>query len=132
MNEAGYIRRIHGKLNCYVWKIHTTMQKGKLDCFYAWGPRHLWIEYKYIKYTPRTINLSRLLTPLQHEEIKTHIRTKQPCLIVVGTPDGGYLFEAHQHNQCHAVSNEDLISDNTLICSIYGALQFFNPPGDSE
>lgn len=124
MDEAGYIRRIHGKLNCYAWKIHTTMQKGKLDCLYAWGLRHLWIEYKYIKYNPKTINLPRLLSPLQHEEIKTHIRTQQPCLIVVGTPDGGYLFEPHQHNTCPKVSKADLISDSALISIIYNQIQF--------
>lgn len=108
------------------------MQKGKLDCLYAWGQRHLWIEYKYIKYNPKTINLLRLLSPLQHEEIKTHIRTQQPCLIVVGTPDGGYLFEAHQHDQCHTVSTTELISDKTLINSIYNIIQFSHPQGNPQ
>lgn len=127
MDEAGYIRRIHKKLECYAWKIHTTIQGGKLDCLYAWGRQHLWIEYKYIRYSPKTINLSRLLSPLQHEEIKTHLRTQQPCLIVVGTPDGGYLFEAHQHDERHTVSNTDLLTDATLISIIYNQIQF---PGE--
>lgn len=128
MNEANYIRRIHNKLDCYVWKIHTTMRRDKLDCLYAWKHRHLWIEYKYLKYRPKTINLPRLISPLQHEEIKTHIKTKQACFIIVGTPDGGYLFEAHQHDQCHTVTNMDPLSDLSITSFIYSHIQFPDTP----
>ena len=123
MNEAQYIQRVHKKTKCYSWKIHTTMQRGKLDCLYAWGSRHLWIEYKYLNRQPKTINLPKLLSPLQHEEIKTLIRTQQTCFIVVGTPLGGYLFTATQHDERQSTRGLTPMTDTLLIQFIQELLQ---------
>lgn len=123
MKEAQYIQRLHKRIECYSWKIHTTMQRGKLDCLYAWGLRHIWIEYKYLNRQPKTINLPKLLSPLQHEEIKTLIRTQQTCFIVVGTPLGGYLFTATQHNECHSTRGLTPMTDILLIQFIQELLQ---------
>lgn len=123
MKEAQYIQRLHRRIECYSWKIHTTMQRGKLDCLYAWGLRHIWIEYKYLNRQPKTINLPKLLSPLQHEEIKTLIRTQQTCFVVVGTPLGGYLFTATQHNECHSTRGLTPMTDILLIQFIQELLQ---------
>lgn len=123
MKEAQYIQRLHRRIECYAWKIHTTMQRGKLDCLYAWGLRHIWIEYKYLNRQPKTINLPKLLSPLQHEEIKTLIRTQQTCFIVVGTPLGGYLFTATQHNECHSTRGLTPMTDILLIQFVQKLLQ---------
>lgn len=123
MNEAQYIQRVHKKTKCYSWKIHTTMQRGKLDCLYAWGSRHLWIEYKYLNRQPKTINLPKLLSPLQHEEIKTLIHTQQTCFIVVGTPLGGYLFGASQHDKCQSTLELTPMPDIRLVRFIHQELQ---------
>ena len=122
MNEAKYIQRIHKKLACYAWKIHTTMHRGKLDCLYAWASNHLWIEYKYLNYQPKNINLPNLLSPLQHEEIKNLIRTQQTCYIVVGSPLGGYLFEAAQHDKCQSTLDIAPSSDILLVQFIHKTL----------
>lgn len=92
-SESSFIETVHKGLRCYVWKIHTIMHKGKLDCYYG-EEKSLWIEYKFLPPNRKTIELSKkpFLSKLQQYEIKTLVKHKQKVKIIVGTPQGGYIF----------------------------------------
>lgn len=116
MNEASYIQRINRKVRCYVWKIHTSMHRGKLDCLYAWGSNHLWIEYKFQKTLPKTLDLTKkpYLSAIQQHEIKILTNSTQNVRIVLGTPLGGYIFNQQDIQHTHKTAQLPLYTDEEI------------------
>lgn len=116
MNEASYIQRINKKVRCYVWKIHTSMHRGKLDCLYAWGSNHLWVEYKFQKTAPKTLDLTKkpYLSAIQQWEIKQLTNSAQKVRVLLGTPQGGYVFTPEEINQVHNTSQLRRYSDEEI------------------
>lgn len=126
MNEAQYTARVNKKVKCYCWKVSTTLQRGKLDCFYAWGNNHLWIEYKYNSSPINTINLSRppYLSKIQQYEIKQLLKTQQQVLIIVGTPNGGIIFTPQDIPLIHHIDQLTLLPDDTIVDMIHSRMNF--------
>ena len=114
-SESSFIETIHKGLRCYVWKIHTTMHKGKLDCYYG-EEKSLWIEYKFLSPNRKIIELSKkpFLSKLQQYEIKTLVKHKQKVKIIVGTPHGGYIFEPRDIHMSFRVNELPLYSISTI------------------
>lgn len=116
MNEASYIQRINKKVRCYIWKIHTSMHRGKLDCLYAWGSNHLWIEYKYQATLPKTLDLTKkpFLSAIQQWEIKQLTNSTQKVRILLGTPHGSYIFTPQDLTHVHTTTQLTLHNDEEV------------------
>lgn len=88
MNEHGFIRYVHSKLDPIVikWKIHDSGTGGVPDAFYMGEGSTLWIEYKYVKslpVRPDTV-IKTCLTELQKIWLDNLERCKQPCALAIG------------------------------------------------
>ena len=88
MNEHGFIRYVHSKLDPKLvkWKIHDSGTGGVPDAFYMGEKSDLWIEYKYVKslpVRPSTI-VKTCLTELQKIWLDDLERCKRPCALAIG------------------------------------------------
>lgn len=112
-SESSFIAAVHKGLRCYVWKIHTTMRRDKLDSLYC-GTNNLWIEYKFLPPNRQTIELSKkpFLTKLQQHEVKNLVKNKQHVKIIVGTPQGGYIFNP---DQIHTKFTIDMLTLHPVV-----------------
>jgi hypothetical protein len=130
MDEASYIQRINEKVRCYAWKIHTSMHKGKLDCLYAWRSTHLWIEYKYQHTIPKQIDLTKkpYLSKIQQWEIRQLTASQQQVRIIVGTPEGGYMFDQNDIPNIQITNSLILHTDTDIIRTIHRLTKTPQPP----
>lgn len=128
-SESSFIETVHKGLRCYAWKIHTTIHKGKLDCYYG-EEKSLWIEYKFLPPNRKTIELSKkpFLSKLQQYEIKTLVKHNQTVRIIVGTPRGGYIFEPKDIHMSFRVNELPLHSILTIQQLIHKLTKTPNEP----
>jgi hypothetical protein len=95
LNEASYIRAIHGKLpvNVHAWKIADRFKRGVPDTWYSGDVADLWAEYKFLKKTPKR-NFKPKLSPLQLKWLQQRHAEGRLVVVIVGTPAGGTVISA--------------------------------------
>lgn len=93
MDEHSYIRSIHRTLptSVHSWKIAAKFHRGIPDAWYSGDRADCWIEYKYLKKTPK-----RKFTPALNANQKKWLRDRHAegrnVAVIVGTPDGAALL----------------------------------------
>jgi hypothetical protein len=67
MREAQYTARLRKELRQYIYclKLNNAYSNGLPDCWYSGAVADLWTEHKKLDVLPPTINVPKLLSPLQ-------------------------------------------------------------------
>ena len=92
MHESQYIRRIHKHLpkEIYRWKIATSFSNGVADAYYSSNKGDMWIEYKLLRRTPKTVKPA--LSALQANWLNNRYSEGRNVAVVVGTPTGSIIL----------------------------------------
>ena len=85
MNEAGFIKKVHGKLDrqIYKCKFADRFTSGLPDCWYSGTNSDIWVEYKYSEYPLR----KPALTKHQMRWLKERHEQGRNVAVTVGSPD---------------------------------------------
>lgn len=98
MIESKYTASIHKLLpkTIYKWKINDNFQGGVPDAYYSGHGGDLWIEYKYLQKLPKRTDtlIVPQLRSLQIRWLNDRSAEGRNCLVVVGCPDGSYIFNS--------------------------------------
>lgn len=127
MNEHGFIRKIHGKLDkrVYAWKIHDSYQGGVADCYYdGTGGAYLWAEYKYIALPKRgttIINVHDALSALQQEWHTERVAHGINTCVIVGLSSTQGLILKGLEWQDFKVPMKDVMA---RICTVQDIVTF--------
>lgn len=101
MNEHSFVKSVNTALakqygdSVMRWKINDDYAGGVPDAWYRGHAGSLFIEYKYVKSLPKrdTTVIKPNLSGLQKVWLQRAERLGQKTAVVVGSPDGHYIFE---------------------------------------
>lgn len=116
--EATFVRSINKLLPEEVdfQSMAGTYTNGVADSYYDGPQSDLWVEYKFIRRIPRTLDLVKSttkphLTRLQSNFLIRRFGNGRKVAVIVGYDDGGVIFDKPV-SWLHTWSRDDL-----LICS---------------
>lgn len=97
MTESGFWTSLRKKLvpRCYALKLNLRMVAGVPDCWLSGSRDDLWLELKYDKALPRTIDLtntSRYLSMRQQQWLTDRHHEGRNVAVLLGSPDGHVLY----------------------------------------
>lgn len=94
MNEHSYIRAVHRHLpgTVYALKLNLNFNRGVADCWYSGDLSDLWVEFKWLKTTPKR-RFTPSLSELQLHWLRKRHEEGRAVLVAQGTPAGGTLIE---------------------------------------
>lgn len=94
MIESDFIASVRKKLtpDVYALKLNLPYTAGVPDCWYSGAKSDMWIEYKFLKQLPRTIDPRKLLSPLQAKWITDRAAENRKVAVVIGSSDGHIIL----------------------------------------
>jgi hypothetical protein len=97
--ETRFIASVHRQLppNQYFMKNHNAYIGGPADVWYSGEIGDIWIEYKYVKTLPKSINLmdtkkKYALSALQQEWLHDRYAENRKVFVVLGCMQGGVVL----------------------------------------
>lgn len=98
MREPEYTRSIARLLSrdVYALKVHTSYTNGVADSWYSGSRGDLWVEWKYLKRLPRSLDLCSgkqpILSQLQQDWLTCRHNEGRHVAVIVGIAQGGVIF----------------------------------------
>ncbi len=80
------------KSRIYCEKMSNPYRRGTPDCYYSGSTGGLWSEHKYLRSIPKTVDVTRITTPLQQQWLEGRHREGRSVSMLIFTPDGGVLL----------------------------------------
>ncbi len=108
MTENGFWQSLRKKLipRIYALKLNLRFAAGIPDCWLSGQERDLWLELKYMKTVPPSIDPTKLLSALQQLWLISRHQEGRRVAVLIGSPDGHFIF--------HGLSWQQPISRGTF------------------
>lgn len=95
--ETRYYTAIHKLLpkGLHREKMNNPYRSGTADVWYSGNDDDLWVEYKFITKVPKQapIWMDKMLSPLQMDWLERRYLEGRNVVVILGSPDKGYVFE---------------------------------------
>lgn len=114
MRESQYTSSVSGLLpeDVYALKLSLPYTAGVPDSYYSGIGGDNWIEWKYLKSVPRTVDLvsgnKPIITKLQQQWLERRHDEGRNVGVIVGSPNGGVIYPGLSWQQ--VLTREEFLS----------------------
>lgn len=114
MIESQFTAAIKRKLHkdVYALKVSLRFAKDVADNWYSGKGGDLWVEWKYLKSTPKRFHTPKL-SPGQRIWLNARYDEGRNVAVMVGCPDGGIIYQHKSWNE--GLSTEHLVPRAELV-----------------
>lgn len=123
MRESQYTSNVNKGFpeSVYVVKLSLRFTSGVPDCWYSGPGGDLWVEFKWYRKMPHTLNLTvgkaPKLSRLQQHWLRSRHQEGRNVAVVVGSPEGSVILTDLEWTG-PVVSNNRLVSKQQVVAWI--------------